>query len=317
MAVLVRTKTVDLGSKISLIDAYDMEIIEKTGSYVIRDEQLTIVETCGSPSVPYILRGLREMGLEPEDVKYIILTHIHLDHAGGAGLLLQNCSNAKVVVHPKGARHLINPERLVEGARAVYGEQFDKLYDPVVPIPEEAVIIKEDGKTLTIGPSRTLQFFDTPGHANHHFCIHDPASNGIFTGDTAGVYYHQVKDEGVTMILPITSPNQFNPQATLDSLERIRELNVDRIYFGHFGMSEEPEKVFQQIKYWLPIFVEIGEETLAEGLGEDAVASRMLERVRRYLTERGIPSDHMVYPLLEIDLELAALGMVDYLRKKR
>lgn len=138
-------KPIDLGHRIQLIDGYDLGIPGRTGTYVIQEEQLTIVETSASPSVPYILEGFKALGINPSDLKYIILTHIHLDHAGGAGLLLESCPHAKVIVHPKGARHLARPERLIQGARAVYGDKFDELFDPIIPIPEDKLITKADG----------------------------------------------------------------------------------------------------------------------------------------------------------------------------
>jgi glyoxylase-like metal-dependent hydrolase (beta-lactamase superfamily II) len=115
------TKPLDLGKQIHLIDGFDLGMPGRTGTYVIQEEQLTLIETGPSPSVPYVLQGLRDLGLSPEDVKYIIVTHIHLDHSGGAGLLLKDCPNATVVVHPRGARHLADPSRLIESARSVYG----------------------------------------------------------------------------------------------------------------------------------------------------------------------------------------------------
>ncbi|HET7616397.1 MAG TPA: MBL fold metallo-hydrolase, partial [Bacillales bacterium] len=214
---------IDLGNRIHLIDGFDLKTPGRTGTYVLQEEELTLVETGPSPSVPYVLAGLNDLGLDPAEVKYIIVTHIHLDHAGGAGLLLQHCPNAKVVVHPRGNRHLADPSRLVAGARQVYGEQFDELFDPIVPIPEDRLIVKDDGETLKIGAECTLRFYDSPGHAKHHFSIYDPVSNGIFTGDTAGVRYHQTQDQGLTFYLPSTSPNQFDPEAMLHSIERFRK----------------------------------------------------------------------------------------------
>ncbi|WP_019122346.1 MBL fold metallo-hydrolase [Brevibacillus massiliensis] len=307
---------IDLGHDVFLIDGYDLGLAGRTGTYVLREPELTIVETSASPSVPYILTGLRNLGLRPEAIRYIIVTHIHLDHAGGVGLLLQECPDAQVIVHPKGARHLANPERLIQGAKAVYKEKFDRLFNPILPVAEDRIVVKADRETLTIGPNRTLEFFDTPGHANHHFSIYDPKSSGMFTGDTFGIRYHQVEDAGVTFYLPSTSPNQFIPEAMERSIELIKGLQVGRIYFGHYGMTTDVDDAYRQIKHWLPVFVETAKQLAAQGKGEDEIASVLLSRVRDHLTSRNVPQDHQVYQVLQIDLEVCAMGLVDYLSKQ-
>ncbi|HET7580433.1 MAG TPA: MBL fold metallo-hydrolase [Bacillales bacterium] len=311
-----RKKPIDLGNRIHLIDGFDLKMPGRTGTYVLEEEQLTLIETGPSPSVPYVLAGLKDLGLDPADVKYIILTHIHLDHAGGAGVLLKDCPNATVVVHPRGKRHLADPSKLIAGARQVYGDEFDELFDPILPIPEDRLIIKEDGDTLTIGPDCTLTFYDSPGHAKHHFSIHDSVSNGIFTGDTSGVRYHQTQDHGLTFYLPTTSPNQFDPEAMLHSIERFREMGVDRVYFGHFGESTEPDAVFDQVSEWIPRYVEAGEQALAAGEGVEGIVKRLHDRVSSYLREQGIPDDHSVYDVLKLDFEVCAMGLADYLKKR-
>lgn len=306
----------DLGNRIHLIDGLDLGMPGRTGTYVIHEENLTLVETGPSPSVPHVLKGLSQLGHDPADVKFIIVTHIHLDHAGGVGLLLQDCPQAKVVVHPRGARHLARPSKLIAGARAVYGSKFDALFDPVVPVPEERLIVKEDGETLTIGPGRTLQFWHTPGHAAHHFSIYDPVSNGVFTGDTAGIRYHQTNDVGLEFYLPSTSPNQFDPEAMLTSIRTFQDNHVDRIYFGHYGMTSRVKKVYEQVSDWIPRFVEEGEKALENGEGTDGIVTRLTSLVSRYLTERGVPDHHRVYTVLKLDLHICALGIADYLQKR-
>ncbi|MFD2370979.1 MBL fold metallo-hydrolase [Brevibacillus sp. GCM10020057] len=305
-----------LGQRIHLIDGFDMGVPERTGTYVIEEAELTLIETGPSPSVSHIRAGLARLGYTPEQVKYIIVTHIHLDHAGGAGLFLQECPNATVVVHPKGARHLVDPSRLIAGARAVYGEQFDSFFDPIVPIPQERLLTRADGETLQIGPNCVLEFLDSPGHAKHHFSIYDPVSNGMFTGDTAGVYYPQLSRDGIHLFLPSTSPNQFDPDETLASIARYRERRLDRIYFGHFGMTERVEDVFRQIAEWLPVFVQEGQAVLAQELGHEELANRLLQKVTAHLKSLGVPDDHDVHAILSLDLSVCAMGIVDYLQKK-
>ncbi|MDQ0253388.1 glyoxylase-like metal-dependent hydrolase (beta-lactamase superfamily II) [Evansella vedderi] len=308
-------KPIDLGKGISLIDGFDLGLSYRTGTYVIHEEELTLIETGPSPSVPYILQGLKELGYNPEDVRYIIVTHIHLDHAGGAGLLLQSCKNAKVVVHPRGFKHLANPSRLIAGARAVYGSEFDSLFDPIIPIPEEQLIVKNDGDQLKIGEKCKLQFLDTPGHASHHFSIYDPVRNGIFTGDTVGMQYEWLKELKINFHLPITSPNQFNPDTMLQSIERVRSINVDSIYYGHFSMTNHVNDALNQVVYWIEKFVKEGERLFKENDSQTVLASRLYELVQDYLLKRNVPEDHRIYPLLKQDMEICAMGILDYLNK--
>ncbi|MGG4449751.1 MBL fold metallo-hydrolase [Brevibacillus porteri] len=310
------TEPIYLGERIHLIDGFDMGWAERTGTYVIAEEELTLVETGPSPSVPYIKAGLAKLGYKPEQVKYIIVTHIHLDHAGGVGLFLKDCPNAKVVVHPKGARHLIDPSRLIAGARAVYHDDFDRLFDPIEAVLEERILIRGDGDTLKIGENCVLEFLDSPGHANHHFSIYDPVSRGMFTGDTAGVLYPQLKKDGIHLVLPSTSPNQFDPDAMLASLRRFEAYKLSRIYFGHFGMSEQVDDVYRQIREWLPVFVAEGKTALVAGQSYDELSLTLFERVSDHLQSQGISSDHEVFEVLKLDLQVCSMGILDYLDKR-
>lgn len=308
-----------LNDRIFLIDDFDLNRKERTGTYVIIEDEITIVETSASPSIPYILAGLKQLKIDPSDIRYILLTHIHLDHAGGAGLLLEHCPNAKVVVHPKGARHLVDPSRLIAGAKMVYGSKFDQLFNPIIPIPEDKLIIKQDGETLKIGKNCTLTFIDTPGHANHHFSIFDPISNGIFTGDTIGIYYQELKNDGIELYLPSTSPNQFNPELMLESADKIEKLNVDAIYFGHYGMTTNVNEVFRQLKFWIPIFVEAAKDGFqVNGTQNDKIQATndiLQTRIREHLREKHIQDHHPVYDILKLDLEVCSMGLIDYLTK--
>ncbi|MEB1806768.1 MAG: MBL fold metallo-hydrolase [Bacillaceae bacterium] len=311
-------KIFDLGNRIHLIDGFDLGLPYRTGTYVIQDEKIALVETGPSLSVPHILNGLKELEIEPNDISYIIVTHIHLDHSGGAGLLLKDCPNAKVVVHPKGARHLIDPSRLILGAKAVYGDDFDRLFDPILPIPEEKVIVKQDLETIALSETCELTFYDTPGHSDHHFSIYDPVSNGIFTGDTIGVNYNQVLEgTDIQLYLPSTSPNQFKPDAMLASLERIHAMNVDCIYFGHFNVTRDVEEVYKQIKTWLPIFVEIGEKAEETGKDHHWIAEQLLQAAKEGLIKYNIPETHPVYEFIKLDTSVCAMGIADYLAKKK
>ncbi|MEI5906798.1 MBL fold metallo-hydrolase [Bacillus spongiae] len=306
-----------LQEDIYLIDGLFLEMKERTGSYVIKSEKPTIIETCTSSSVPYILQGLSNLDLSPEEIEYIIVTHIHLDHAGGVGLLLQHCPNAKVVVHPKGARHLVDPTKLILGAKAVYGKHFNQLFDPIIPVKEENILIMNEEDELEIGEDRTLRFYDTPGHANHHFCIFDSKSKGIFSGDTLGSLYGELEKAGLFFSLPITSPNQYDPEKMLLSAMKLENLDPHFIYFGHYGMTRKVTDVFEHLRHWLPQFTEASINGLKKNTTDPipSVKLELMEVVSNYLSTKGIPPTHPIYHILEMDMSLNAMGLVDYISK--
>ncbi|MER2090213.1 MAG: MBL fold metallo-hydrolase [Sporosarcina sp.] len=306
---------IQLSERIHLIDGFDLGVAERTGTYVINEEELTIIDPGPSPSVKHVKIGLEALGFSLDQVKYIIVTHVHLDHSGGAGLLIQDCPNATVVVHPSGARHLANPERLVAGAKMVYGERFSELFEPIISIPADRLLVKDEGDTLEIGRTCTLKFLDTPGHAKHHFSIFDPISNGIFSGDTVGIRYEQLIRDDVNLFLPSTSPNQFDPDAMRRAIDRMSEMNLHAIYFGHYGMTDAPHKALQQVSEWLDAFMKEAENVVAEQKGHDVLAQRLFNRVREHLRKSGIPDDHEVYFLIEVDMQVSAMGMIDFLKK--
>lgn len=310
------SKVQKLDQRIYHVDGFDMGLPERTGSYVILEDEITLIETGPSPSVKYLKEGLASIGVSLEEVKYIIVTHVHLDHAGGAGLLMKECPNAKLVVHPRGERHLVDPSRLVAGARAIYGDSFSDFFDPVIPVPKERILVRGEGDELPIGQDCTLRFFDTPGHARHHFSIYDPISKGLFTGDTAGIRYGILAKEGIELFLPSTSPNHFDPNQMKASIERMKKMDLERIYFGHFGMTEKTELALDQVARWIDVFMEVAEEVyLVRKESYDVLADSLMERVKANLREFEIEDDHGVYTIINLDMQINALGIIDYFQR--
>lgn len=313
-------KVEQLSSQLYIIDDYDLQHEERTGTYVLLGDEITLIETCAAPSLPHLLNGLQQLRINLADVKNIIVTHVHLDHAGGAGLMMEKCPNATLFVHSRGARHMINPSKLIQGAKAVYGDSFDELFNPILPIPEKQVHIVQDGETLQISEKRVLTFYDTPGHAKHHISIHDSLTNGIFTGDTIGIYYRELAELGVELYLPTTSPSQFQPNAMIAAKDRIRNMNVDSIYFGHYGASSHVSEVYKQLEYWLPIFVEAGKQVFEKNqdfeTSSHELYSLLLETVSSHLTKQGVTPTHSIYDVIKLDMEISAMGIIDYLTKQ-
>lgn len=304
-----------LGINIYLLDSYDLGVPGRTGIYIIKESDLTLIESGPSPSFDHIKNGLSLLGFELADIKYIILTHIHLDHAGGIGKLLAFCPHAKVMVHPRGSRHLVHPEKLIAGAKAVYEESFTKFFDPVLPVAADRILEKKEGDELKLSTHRTLKFFDTPGHAKHHLSIYDPLSNGIFTGDTVGIRYEQLAKEDIDLFLPTTSPNQFDPLDMQKQIERILHMNVDYILFGHYGMTTNVTKALEEVSNWLTVFMEIGATVYKNGGSEHVMADNLLKKVRQHLRKYHVSDDHEVYEILAIDMEVCAMGIFDYFER--
>ncbi|MBK3496875.1 MBL fold metallo-hydrolase [Viridibacillus sp. YIM B01967] len=311
-------KIEQISESLFCIDSYDLGQPNRTSSYLLLDDKIALIETSASPSVPYIIKGLQKLGVAPEDVDYLILTHIHLDHAGGAGLFMEQCKNAKLLVHPKGARHLVDPSRLIASAKSVYGDNFDTLFDPILPVSEERMRTVEDGEKLELGET-TLTFYHTKGHANHHISIHESATNGIFVGDTTGVYYPELTGEEFDLIIPSTSPNQFDPEAMEQSIQLYEKLNADQLYFGHYGVYRNPGVAYQQVREWLPIFLKEGKKAMAtkEEFSERTrdLECRLNAVVNDYVLQHGLLLGHPVFKVIPLDTAVSAMGIIDYLVK--
>lgn len=244
------------------ISAIDTEYI-RTGldaSHLIVDHgEAAFVDTGTAHSVPLLLGALAQKGLRPEQVRYVCVTHVHLDHAGGAGTLMQALPHATLVVHPRGARHMIDPARLMAGTRAVYGEaRAAELYGELVPVDAQRVHTVEDESRLPLG-ARTLRFLDTPGHAYHHYCIVDEAANAIFTGDSFGLSYRELDTPRGAFIFPTTTPVHFDPEAAHASIDRLMALAPQAMYLTHYSRVDAQPRLAQDLHEALTACVEIAQ----------------------------------------------------------
>jgi len=191
-------------------------------------------------AVPHLLAELQSADRTPEQVEYLIVTHVHLDHAGGTAALLAHCPNATVIVHERAARHLIDPSRLIAGATAVYGEErFNELYGQIDPIDEARIRIVADDETLQFG-TRELKFLYTLGHAKHHFSVYDARTNSVIAGDAFGIAYPDLQNGTRPFIFCGSSPTDFNASDARQSVQRILDTNADQVYIGHYGIVSDP-----------------------------------------------------------------------------
>lgn len=275
-----------------------------------------LIDTGTQHSVPHILATLLELGIGPEAVDYVIATHVHLDHAGAAGALLAACPNARLVVHPKGARHLIDPAKLIAGSTAVYGETlFRELYGEIVPAPAERVIEADDGHTIEFH-GRVLTFIDTPGHARHHFCIHDSASNSIFTGDTFGISYREFDvggpDHTRPFIFPTTTPVQFEPEALHASIDRLMELKPTAAYLTHYGRVTNLPALAGDLHTLIDAFTRLTRAVEEEGVARHGALKSAIERclLDAARAHGSTLSEERMRELLAGDVELNAQGLL-------
>ena len=220
--------------------------------------QAAIIDTGTNYSLPHVLEVLNAKGLSPQDVAHVIVTHVHLDHAGAAGLMLQQFPNARLVVHPRGARHMIDPAKLVAGACAVYGEAaVRQTYGEIIPVATERVLEAPDNFELDFN-GRKLLFLDTPGHARHHFCIWDERSRSLFSGDTFGISYREFDVAGREFIFPTCTPVQFEPDAAHASIDRIMAMEPRQIYLTHYSRITQLERLASNLHHMLEAYVELG-----------------------------------------------------------
>ena len=283
------------------------------------NNRIAIVDTGTQYSVPQIRSALEELDLTYEDVDYIILTHIHLDHAGGASALMRLCKNAQLIVHPKGARHMADPSKLVAGASAVYGEEeFNRLYGEITPIDNDRIHQPADGETIDFA-GRPLTFIDTPGHANHHHCIIDEQTSSVFTGDTLGVGYRALRNENHAFIAPTTTPVQFNPEARDNSIDRVMSHSPTTLYLTHYSSVTPSAKIIAGLHEQIDDYVMLTEQAADHGDRFEAVLSKEINEylVRRCMNELRNIDRETAQQWIKLDADLNAQGLVYWWQHKR
>lgn len=280
-------------------------------AYLIRErERAAIIDSGTYHCVPRFLEALDYYGITRENVDFVIPTHVHLDHAGGAGELIRQLPNAQLVVHPRGAPHLIDPTRLIAGTSAVYGvDGFRERFGEVVPVPADRVITAPDRFTVNLG-RRTLVFIDSPGHARHHFCIYDARSEGIFSGDTFGVSFREFDTDSGAFVFATTTPPQFDPEAWYTTLDRLASFNPRRMYVAHFGCVESVPQLSDQLRGSIRAFVDMALALANMDDRKRRIEEKMLSDLVQALRDHGctLPSETLEM-LLAMDIDLNAQGL--------
>ena len=305
----------DYGHGICAVDTvYDRR--EQTAIHLlIEGGRAAIIDTGTARAVPRVLAALAAKGIEPAQVDYVVLTHIHLDHAGGAGQLMARFPNARLTVHPRGARHMIDPGRLVSATVAIYGEtEVHRVYGEIMPVPKARIVETPEGATLRLA-GRELLFLDAPGHARHHVVVRDAQTGHIFAGDTFGFSYRELDQDGKQFSFPTTSPSQFDPPALHRSIDRMLSYGPAALYVAHFGRLPNPAALAGDLHRLIDAHAELGERHRGAGaerkrLLREGVSSLVLaERERQGWR---LPSEK-VLEIFALDIELNAQGLEAWL----
>jgi glyoxylase-like metal-dependent hydrolase (beta-lactamase superfamily II) len=301
--------TIDTGFVRQQFDAAYLVVERDRGAFI----------DCGTNyALPRMLAALDEAGLVPGQVDWLILTHVHLDHAGGAGELMAKLPHASLVVHPRGARHMIDPSQLWAGASAVYGEaMMEETYGRLRAVPSERVVEAADGHVIDLA-GRALRCIDTPGHARHHLAVYDERANVCFTGDTFGLSYRELDTAQGPFIVPTTSPVQFDPAALHASIERLLALQPEAMYLTHYGRVEDVARLGADLHEQIDAMVQLAHA--AHGKPDrhdwlmDALTDLYAERAAAHGWLKG--AAWLRHNVLGMDIELNAQGLEVWLDRQ-
>jgi glyoxylase-like metal-dependent hydrolase (beta-lactamase superfamily II) len=304
-------RIIDYEHGISAIDSgYQRPMLDAI-HLMVEGDRAAIIDTGTNRSVPLVLEAMRQKGLWPEQVDYVILTHIHLDHAGGAGLFMRAFPNAMLTVHPRGARHMADPGKLIAGTVAVYGEEPTRLmYGDVLPVPAERIVEMPHASSIRLN-GRELQFLDTPGHARHHVAILDTKSGHVFAGDVFGLSYREMDEGGRQFIVPTSSPVQFDPEPYHRSIDLILRLQPEAVYVTHYSQIRDIPAKGAVLHRLVDAHAELGLREKDAGaarleLLREGVKRIFLEEARRWGSH--LP-DARILEIYSNDVELNALGL--------
>ena len=305
-----------LDDGIVAIDTEYVRPIQDASHLVIENGRAAFVDTGTNDSVPLLLDALSQLGLDTTDVDFVFLTHIHLDHAGGAGLLMQHLPNARCVIHPRGAPHMISPERLIAGTIGVYGEQRTReMYGDIVPIDAARVDVAEDEAWFSLN-GRRLQALHTEGHARHHYCLNDPASRGVFTGDSFGISYRELDTAQGEFIYPSSTPASFDPEEAHKAVDRIMACEPRQLYLTHYSRVRDLDRLAADMHEGIDAYAQMAREHQHAPDRAAALERAMEDYLSTRLLAHGYEGDRdRIRAILDIDIVLNAQGLVSYLER--
>jgi glyoxylase-like metal-dependent hydrolase (beta-lactamase superfamily II) len=308
----------DLGHGITAIDTLFERPLFDASHLLAEAGRAAFVDVGTNASVPGLLAVLEAKGMSAEAVDWVILTHVHLDHAGGAGEMMRRLPAARLVVHPRGARHMVDPSRLLAGASAVYGEDVvRRTFGDLVPVDPARVVEAPEGFVLELG-GRPLVFLDTPGHARHHVCVWDEASASFFTGDTFGLAYPELASDRGPFVIPATTPVQFEPDALRASIDRLLARSPRAMLLTHYSRVEGVERLAADLVARVDALVALARA--ADGRPDRAARLRagIAELFLAWAAAHRCPLPPQgVRERLAVDVELNAQGLEAWLDRDR
>ena len=306
----IAAKLTDFRAGITAIDCDYVRPKLAASHLVVEDGRAAFVDTGTTRSIPNLLAALAAKNLAPEDVDWVLTTHVHLDHAGGAGALMRELPNARCAIHPRGARHLIEPSKLVAGSIAVYGEErYRALYGELVPVEESRVFVADDGANIMLG-KRELELIHTPGHARHHYCVVDRAHELIFSGDTFGISYRDFDVDGRAFVFPTTTPVHFDPEALCRSVDRLMSYRPKSIFLTHYAEITELERLAREMKERVVAYADLGLRYRDAPDRAARLRNGMFAMMATWLDAHGYPRDDARrHWLLDDDIELNCQGI--------
>jgi glyoxylase-like metal-dependent hydrolase (beta-lactamase superfamily II) len=307
----------DLGHGITAIDTGYVRPRFDAAYLLVEDGRAAYVDTGLNAALPRLLGALERQGVDRDAVDYVIVTHVHLDHAGAAGALMRALPRATLVAHPRGAPHMIDPSALVAGASAVYGaDEIERTYGTIEPVDPARVQTTSDGMTLALA-GRPLLFVDTPGHARHHHCIWDERSRGWFTGDTFGLSYPELATPQGRYLLPTTTPVQFDPEALKASVARLLERDPACMYLTHYGRVDDVARLARGLLEQVDAMVALARPLAAAPDRQARLEAALGALYRDRLRALGSPlDDARIAALLANDIELNAQGLAVWLDRE-
>ncbi|HSM31337.1 MAG TPA: MBL fold metallo-hydrolase [Woeseiaceae bacterium] len=303
-------QTTKVGDGVVAVDTLYMRPMADASHLLISDGRAAFVDTGTNSTVPLLLDALRQNDLDVADVDYVFLTHVHLDHAGGAGALMQELPNARCVIHPRGAPHMADPSKLIAGTEGVYGkDKAFELYGHIVPIDAARIVEAGDEDSFSFG-GRDVRALHTEGHARHHYCLHDPASRGVFTGDSFGISYRELDTENGEFIFPTTTPPHFEPTEAHKAVDRIMAQEPTRVYLTHYSRVDDLERLASDMHECLDGFVAIANRHKDRDDRREAIESDLFEYLSERLVAHGYDKGReAMWSLLKHDMKLNSQGL--------